>query len=532
MESTSKKLVKISIQRPGSRLVSVMEKNGKACMPTTDAKRSTKKQGFPEKAESKIILIHKPVTRKAVKHLPWGEVCLTLCKFPECTADATTAAKLLLLVLLSQVAHLLVGVAPMLPAICLDKSSSGVSSLLGVLLRAVQGPEEWHGDDWRLLRPWIVRPRLSLRETAPSATLSDYIGGKLQTPAGEKRTFCYPYIDSTMVLAPGLPSVIEKALVAYSPLSLPIVFDRKDAVKGRFMLEWKTNSFVSYDATGIEKLRELGHSCYLEITLFLQWFCEKKKRIKRWKSDFDTFRPVIRNGRFTTPTSDEQTELLCAALALFRQFLVYASEKNDWLPQEEAREMMLQYWRWVLPESAPKEDDGQDKPVELNYASPDVFYQFLTEWFLPTYHKQILQAAKGAQGTMGLIRKLDGATIFIAPRQIFLETYGQWLNDHSSSTLDLSMVHGDAVAQRKLLEAGIPLKGETKNPATWRYPFYGRDKTVNGSGMIGCFALPIPQLPEGVQGVFRDLFEAGYGCGSQSIGSEAVTNSPEGVDPL
>lgn len=500
MESTSKKLIKISIQRPGSRLVSVMEKNGKACMPTTDAKRSTKKQGFPEKAESKIKLTHKPVTRKAVKHLPWREACLTLCKFPECIEDATTAAKLLLLVLLSQVAHLLVGVAPMLPAICLDKSSSGVSSLLGVLLRAVQGPEEWHGDDWRLLRPWIVRPRLSLRETAPSATLSDYIGGKLQTPAGEKRTFCYPYIDSTMVLAPGLPSVIEKALVAYSPLSLPIVFGRKDAVKGRFMLEWKTTSFVSYDATGIEKLRELGHSCYLEITLFLQWFCEKKKRIKRWKSDFDTFRPVIRNGRFTTPTSDEQTELLCAALALFRQFLVYASEKNDWLPQEEAREMMLRYWRWVLPESAPKETDEQEKTAVLNYESPDVFYRFLTEWFLPTYHSQVLHGAKGGWGTMALVRKLEGKEFFIAPRMKFLETYAQWLKSQHSPSFDLSASKGEATVQRKLLEAGIPLRGEKNNPSTWRYPFYGKQE-----GMVNCLALPVGQLPRLAQSAFENL---------------------------
>ena len=124
-----------------------------------------------------------------------------------------------------------------------------------------------------------------------------------------------------------------------------------------------------------------------------------------------------------------------------------------------------------MPESAPKENDEQEKNAALNYESPDVFYQFLAEWFLPTYHKQILQAAKGVQGTMGLIRNLDGATLFIAPRQIFLETYSQWLNDHSSSTLDLSVARGDAMAQRKLLEAGIPLKGETKNPAIWRYPF-------------------------------------------------------------
>lgn len=245
MESTSKKLVKISIQRPGSRLVSVMEKDGKACMPTTDVKRNTKKQGFPEKAESKIKLIHKSVTRKAVKHLPWREACLTLCKFPECIEDAATAAKLLLLVLLSQVAHLMLDIAPMLPAICLDTSLGSAFNILGVLLPAIQGPEEWHGDDWRLLRPWIVRPRLSLCETMPSATLSDYIGGKFRTSEGKKRIFCYPYINSAMVLAPGLPSVIEKALVAYSPLSLPIVFGRKDAVKGRFMLEWKTDSFVS-----------------------------------------------------------------------------------------------------------------------------------------------------------------------------------------------------------------------------------------------------------------------------------------------
>lgn len=193
---------------------------------------------------------------------------------------------------------------------------------------------------------------------------------------------------------------------------------------------------------------------------------------------------------------------------------------------------MLRYWRWALPESAPKENDEQEKNVVLNYESPDVFYQFLTEWFLPTYHKQILQAAKGVQGTMGLIRNLDGATLFIAPRQIFLETYSQWLNDHSSSILDLSVARGDAVAQRKLLEAGIPLKGETKNPATWRYPFYGRDKTVNGGGMIGCFALPLAQLPERVRSVFEDLFGANFDCGSQSIVSEAVTNSSEGVDSL
>lgn len=532
MKNKPLKICHVKIHRPHTTLSIDTERHGKQYVLPSGSIGKSQKSALPPTPDDKVKLLHNPITSKACKHLSWQEACLALCSFPEYIEDAATAAKLLLLVLLSQVAHLLLDIISMLPAICLDTSLGSALNILGVLLSAIQGPEEWHGDDWKLPRPWVVRPRLSLCETAPSVALSDYIGGKFQTPAGEKRMFCYPYIDSAMVLAPGLPATIDRALIGCSPLSLPIVFGRRDTVKGRLILDWKADSLSSYDTVGIEKLRTLGYDCYLEITLFLQWLCKKKRRIERWKDDFRRFQPFTRRGRFTTPASDEQVELLCAALALFRQFLVFASEKNDWLTQEEAQEIMLRYWRWALPESAPKEDDRQKEPVVLNYESPDVFYQFLAEWFLPTYHKQILQATKGVQGTMGLIRNLDGATLFIAPRQIFLETYSQWLNDHSSSTLDLSMVHGNAMAQRKLLEAGIPLKGETKNPATWRYPFYGRNKAVNGGGIIGCFALPLEQLPERVRSVFEDLFGIDFDCGSQLSTSETVTNSPEGVDLL
>ena len=43
MGSTSKELVKISIQRPGIKLTSVLEKNGKICMPITETGKVTKK---------------------------------------------------------------------------------------------------------------------------------------------------------------------------------------------------------------------------------------------------------------------------------------------------------------------------------------------------------------------------------------------------------------------------------------------------------------------------------------------------------
>lgn len=130
-----------------------------------------------------------------------------------------------------------------------------------------------------------------------------------------------------------------------------------------------------------------------------------------------------------------------------------------------------------------------------------VFYRFLTEYFLPTYHGQILRADKAVPGTMGLIRCLGDTDFFITPRNGFLGSYSQWLRDQDSPAFDLSAVHADAAVQRKLLEAGIPLRHESNNPSTWRYAFHGK-----ANGNVNCLALPLEELPEAVQRAFGALF--------------------------
>ena len=45
--------------------------------------------------------------------------------------------------------------------------------------------------------------------------------------------------------------------------------------------------------------------------------------------------------------------------------------------------------------------------------------------------------------------------------------------------------------------------------ATWRYPFYGKDKKTPGGGMVNCMALPLSHLPENVHTALGTKFGGG-----------------------
>ena len=305
------------------------------------------------------------------------------------------------------------------------------------------------------------------------------------------------------------------------------MFERCKKIEGRTILKLTENPFDAYDANGIKKLAKCADSSYLAVVVFLKWFCAKKKRVNRWKDGIDRFRPVSHRGQFTLPKSDTKTEFLCAALSFFQQFLYFASELAEWITPNEANDFLLQYWRLVLPESAPCENNEQAASANLAYDVPEVFYRFLLEEYLPTYHNQIVHGAKSEPGTMGLVRELDGTSYFIAPRKRFLESYAQWLTERHAAVFDLSAPKGEAMVQRQLLETGIPLRGEKNNPATWRHPFYGKK-----AGMVSCFALPIRQLPESFQTAFKNQIGVGSDTISIPNQSEPLPDDGKGAESL
>lgn len=85
---------------------------------------------------------------------------------------------------------------------------------------------------------------------------------------------------------------------------------------------------------------------------------------------------------------DEQTDLLCAALSLFKQLLFFSTEVIGLLSPEMAHEILMEYWQLVLPQSAPvpvemvglEEMEPESVSSIQTYDSPTVFFRFLTEY--------------------------------------------------------------------------------------------------------------------------------------------------------
>jgi hypothetical protein len=145
--------------------------------------------------------------------------------------------------------------------------------------------------------------------------------------------------------------------------------------------------------------------------------------------------------------ADDKTEFLCAALALFKQFLYFAAEVAEWITPEEAQEILLWYWRLVLPESAPPSPASPEGIVHnsgaaFSYDDPDVFYRFLTSWFLPTYRNQIAAPGQAVTSSMvGKLHELGEEVYFITPRTDFLQAYCKWIIDQGASPFDRSERH-------------------------------------------------------------------------------------------
>ncbi len=525
------KIKSIKIHTASISLAVNMEKDNKVWLPIQPKRPNSRRKGADDSPKDTIEL-ERDLPRKRAKNSE--DACLTLCKFPMAVENERSAAELLLFILLAQVADLLVTQLPGLPALYIPaQSPRTISPLLTALLASIQGPERWHGYNWELRRPWIIAPQLSLRETAPSRSITDYAGGKFQDYTGKKK-FCFPYINAAMVLMPGLPSPVSLWITQSTSLSIPIVFHQLKKDISRPLLKIDPDLLDSFDVEKLQALFGSRKSTYQQMLRFQCWLRKKPKRLDALLQDRDDFRPTSRRGRFRQAKGDGKTEYICMALALLKQYLYFASAKAEWITVHDAAELLLYYQRLLLPESLPSissQDVQQAQSSVGDYLAPDIFYKFLTMCFLPAHHAQIIIGGKGNPETSGLILTIEEESLFITPRETFFNEYHLWLKDHNIRSFDCSRVHGDAAVQKELMDVGIPMRSEKNNPSTWRYQFFSKDCTLK-SKLIACVALPLCQLPDFVQASFSEHFGEISGQLSLQRPSETSRSRSEGGKPL
>lgn len=439
------------------------------------------------------------------------EVLHAIRQLPECFENGTAAAQLVLLSTLSWIGSQLVGTLT-LPLVQLSNATPQTFSYVDMLLSLFHGPQQWKGGNYKLKRPTLLKAKQSALFTAPSQDAGEYIGGHYDD-YGKKRTFWLPYFNQAVAFDPSLPGSVAQSILSVSPFALFITDTRCKAPDGRPVLKIDASNLDSVDLEKLHDLQETLKHLRLMLAYYFSTFFEHPKRhclelIERVQG----FRPIERRGAFTKAKTTPQTDAICYALALFSMMLEFyaASDEQAAYPSvEETEDILLHYWRLALPDSAPKEDAPTDG--SMNYYDPPVFYQALKA-YLTTYKDQILWNGKGNAATMALVKPLekreDSPKYLIIPCEKFLEFYQSRLPDHTCCNADLS---DDAAVQRKLMDAGIPLKAEKaqsdkeKSKPVWRHKFYenGTDSDT-GSSTIKCLGLLMDDLPDEIQSILKD----------------------------
>ena len=219
--------------------------------------------------------------------------------------------------------------------------------------------------------------------------------------------------------------------------------------------------------------------------------------------------PKVRSGRYVHTISDPYVRVFALALSVFRELLDFA-ECMDWIQMEEAETIFLSVWKAVFPQSAPQYTPAQAAAISdreiVRYDNPTIFYQFLTEKFLPQFHEYIALPGESVPPSMvGKLHLLDGQLYFITHRKRYLQMYHEYLKEQRATLFPMNGDTWETAVQSALMLQEIPIKKEG-NSGGWRCPtFY--DKEYRGAVKDHwCLGFPLAKLPETVQNEFEQQF--------------------------
>lgn len=479
--------------------------------------------GTAQAARQSVELIPAPsAVVSDFKQKKLRQACVTLCQTCHLIEDTTSAAMLILLLLLSRVIDLALLKLPGVPVILMG-SAMVISAPLKGVARALCGPEEIRGKGWRIRRPTCMEAVIPIGATAPSTDLEQYLGGYYRDFYGEKRHFWLPLQSTASILAPNLPRTVSKTVISYSPLMIPIVFGTdKTLIGDRPVFKLDGTAFTIFEPELLSNLEKNTELIQLELESFVMWFRAKKKRQRRWLDDANNFLPKSLHGQFIQRSANIEDYTLALAMSLLKQLLqFFIGEKRGWLTVDEAQQFLLDYWRLVLPESAPATGEGYGGQVgNCRWNDPLTFWAFLSGYIGEHATKISADGAPVKQEIVVVLHRLSDVPYIIFPRSPLLQAYVSWLQDRRA---DIPEQGGrwETQVQSAIMNGGIAVKTEGED-ISWRFAFYRKGQAPAGlKEKLPCLAFPLAQLPPEVINALESALGPAFTPWSPYLGQES-----------
>lgn len=441
---------------------------------------------FDHDQQKKLEKQYKGISKKRFRR-----ACQAFCQSPDVLSDPRPYWLILLLSLLASVLDLFLPDLPSTPVIQL-KNALSIPDALEVLLQAVHGPDLIKGKGCKLQRPACIRASVPLGAANPSQDPEDYIGGYANVN-GAKRHLWLPLRCMAFALAANVPRSVQETIIGRSPLTIPIICSPTLKPKDRplvFLLDG--SPFQSVDPDMLKQLKRHRKITYLLIYCFTRWLRRKEKRQQKCRENASQFYPSTRNDRFVTTAASDEAKVIALALAVFKQFLHYASRKKGWITHEDAQSTLLETWTRLLPESAPKAL-SEAKTTSDAWDNPNRFWAFLARYLQENQQHISLAAPPCSPDIVAVTHQLPEGKFLIMPRRQLSQAY---FNDLQSQNIILPSggeKKWDTTLQRAILEWGIQAKTEGKD-ISWRYTLYDNQAPKN-KRKLPCLAFPIDQLP-------------------------------------
>ena len=433
-----------------------------------------------------------------------SKACLAFCTAPHMFQNPAPAWSVLLLSLMAIVLDLAAQVLPKGPVVCLQ----GVTMLpevLGVFLQAVHGPEVLKTKNSCLKCPSYIRAVHPLGAFAPSLDLEDYLGGHAEVDIVDNYYFWLPPHNTAVAIAANTPLAVQKTIFDFSAYALPICCFTPPKTLDKTVVYLDGTAFNTFDPDMKTNLMKRHYQIHLILGKFDRWLHKKTERWSKCVEDAEAFHPTARNGRFVATTVTDELSILAVSLAVFKNFLSFAAEKQ-WITLEDARLFLDEAWQQVLPESFPKVN-AESTLVSGAWDEPTVFFSFLGEYLQEHQHQISLTGAPCNTDIVAVVHELPDGTFLILPREQFILAYRAQLHEKGIALPD-DVKNLGAKIQRTILNWGIPVKTEGKD-ITWRFSFY--DKAIVETPKVPCLAFPLDQLPDPIKNGLSDWFGEPFG---------------------